>query len=510
MRSPLLQMPVVNFVFDTSPIMNNTHPPHIDLQAAARQTLLEHGFKIAFPAEVTQQMDAIKAHPPQAATNKDIRDLRSLLWSSIDNDTSRDLDQIEVAEALPGGQTKILIGIADVDAFVPKDSAIDQFAAQQTATLYTGVHNFSMLPEELSTGLSSLLEQQDCLAVVIEYVIDANGSMVSSDVYRALVRNQAQLAYNATGAWLEDKSSAPPKVASNINLQAQLKLQSTVAQALREARDRQGALNLETIETHAVMEKGQIVGLASQEKNYATELIEEFMIAANGVIARMLASKHVSSIRRVVRTPKRWDRIVALAAEAGEKLPPDPDSKALNEFLIKRKQADPDGFADLSLAVIKLMGPGEYVLERPGDPVVGHFGLAVQDYTHSTAPNRRFADLVTQRLIKAALAGQPTPYTDDELATIAQHCTEREDAERKVEREMSKRIAAVAMSDKIGQLYDAIVTGATEKGTFVRALQANVEGMLVAGQKGVDVGDRFRVRLVRTDPQHGYIDFARV
>jgi len=289
-----------------------------------------------------------------------------------------------------------------------------------------------------------------------------------------------------------------------------LKLQSTVAQALREARDRQGALNLETIETHAVMEKGQIVGLASQEKNYATELIEEFMIAANGVIARMLASKHVSSIRRVVRTPKRWDRIVALAAEAGEKLPPDPDSKALNEFLIKRKQADPDGFADLSLAVIKLMGPGEYVLERPGDPVVGHFGLAVQDYTHSTAPNRRFADLVTQRLIKAALAGQPTPYTDDELATIAQHCTEREDAERKVEREMSKRIAAVAMSDKIGQLYDAIVTGATEKGTFVRALQANVEGMLVAGQKGVDVGDRFRVRLVRTDPQHGYIDFARV
>jgi len=244
MRSPLLQMPVVNFVFDTSPIMNNTHPPHIDLQAAARQTLLEHGFKIAFPAEVTQQMDAIKAHPPQAATNKDIRDLRSLLWSSIDNDTSRDLDQIEVAEALPGGQTKILIGIADVDAFVPKDSAIDQFAAQQTATLYTGVHNFSMLPEELSTGLSSLLEQQDCLAVVIEYVIDANGSMVSSDVYRALVRNQAQLAYNATGAWLEDKSSAPPKVASNINLQAQLKLQSTVAQALREARDRQGALNL--------------------------------------------------------------------------------------------------------------------------------------------------------------------------------------------------------------------------------------------------------------------------
>jgi len=258
------------------------------------------------------------------------------------------------------------------------------------------------------------------------------------------------------------------------------------------------------------MEKGQIVGLASQEKNYATELIEEFMIAANGVIARMLASKHVSSIRRVVRTPKRWDRIVALAAEAGEKLPPDPDSKALNEFLIKRKQADPDGFADLSLAVIKLMGPGEYVLERPGDPVVGHFGLAVQDYTHSTAPNRRFADLVTQRLIKAALAGQPTPYTDDELATIAQHCTEREDAERKVEREMSKRIAAVAMSDKIGQLYDAIVTGATEKGTFVRALQANVEGMLVAGQKGVDVGDRFRVRLVRTDPQHGYIDFARV
>ncbi len=490
--------------------MTNPGPSHIDLQAAAKQTLIDHGFQTAFPPEVEQQVQGIMDHPPKAVPGKDTRDLRSLLWSSIDNDTSRDLDQIEVAETLPAGRTKVLIGIADVDAFVPQGSAIDRFASQQTATLYTGVHNFSMLPGELSTGLTSLLENRDCLAVIIEYVIGDRGSIVSSDVYRALVRNRAQLTYNATGAWLEGNGSAPPKVASSLDLQAQLKLQNTAAQALRDARERQGALSLETMETHALMEKDRIVGLTVQEKNYATELIEEFMIAANGVIARLLAAKHVSSIRRVVRTPKRWDRIVALAAEVGATLPPDPDSKTLNQFLIKRKQADPDGFADLSLAVIKLMGPGEYVLERPGDPGVGHFGLAVQDYTHSTAPNRRFADLVTQRLVKAALAGQPTPYTDDELTTIAQHCTEREDAERKVEREMSKRIAAVAMSDKIGQVYDAIVTGATDKGTFVRALQAHVEGMLVAGQKGVDVGDKLRVKLVRTDPRQGYIDFARV
>jgi len=266
-----------------------------------------------------------------------------------------------------------------------------------------------------------------------------------------------------------------------------------------------GALNIETSEVHPVVLNQQIVDVVKQEKNRATELIEDFMIAANGVVARML--QKVSSLRRIVRTPERWDRIVQLAATQNEKLPAQPDSKALNDFLLKRKAAAPDHFADLSLAVIKLIGPGQYVLERPGDPEEGHFGLAVQDYTHSTAPNRRFADLVTQRLIKALLSSQSAPYSDEELVVIASNCTLKENAARKVEREMSKRMAAVAMSHRIGETFDAIVTGVTPHGTFVRVLQPHVEGLLVQGQ-GVDVGDKLRLKLTRTDVQRGYIDFA--
>lgn len=488
--------------------MNDIRQPHFDLQALAKQCMIEHGFQPDFPAAAKLQMDAVIAHPPQATTSASIRDCRDLLWSSIDNDTSRDLDQVEVAQRLPDGTTKVLIGIADVDAFVPKGSAIDAYAATETTTVYSGVRNFSMLPEPLSTGITSLLENQDRLSVVIEYVVDTNGQVVSSDVYRALLRNKAQLAYNAVGAWLEGRGAAPDKVQRSVELQNQLKLQDEVAQALRSERYRHGALNLETIETHAILLNAKIVDIAQQEKNHATDLIEDFMIAANGVIARLLLDKKASSIRRIVKTPERWDRIVALAAQLGGKLPADPDSKALNDFLIQCKAADPDHFPDLSLSVIKLMGPGEYVLERPGDPVQGHFGLAVQDYTHSTAPNRRFADLVTQRLIKAVLAGQPAPYSDAELSSIAQNCTLKEDAERKVEREMGKRIAAVAMSNKIGQKFDALVTGVTPHGTFVRALRPQVEGKLVSGQQGLDVGDRLSVKLVRTDVPHGYIDFA--
>jgi exoribonuclease-2 len=340
-------------------------------------------------------------------------------------------------------------------------------------------------------------------------VVAADGSVRSSDVYRAIVRNTAQLAYDGAGAWLDRTGPAPAKVAASADLQAQLALQDACAQALRGARYRHGALNIETIETRPVVLRGEVVDVARQEKNRATELIEDFMIAANEVVARALEAKHVSSIRRVVKTPERWDRIVALAATLGGSLPAAPDSKALNQFLVARKAVDPDHFTDLSLAVIKLMGPGEYVLERPGDPEPGHFGLAVQDYTHSTAPNRRFADLVTQRLIKAVLAGQPAPYADDELAAIARNCTLKEDAARKVEREMSKRIAAVAMSRRIGDTFDAIVTGVTPSGTFVRVLTPHVEGLLARGQQGADVGDRLRVTLVSTDPQRGYIDFAR-
>jgi VacB/RNase II family 3'-5' exoribonuclease len=487
--------------------MNDVRPSHLDLQATAKQIMLEHGFEPDFPPQVPQQLADLKTHPPQVASGRDIRDLRDLLWSSIDNDTSRDLDQIEVAERLPNGNVKVLVGIADVDAFVPKQSPIDEHAAKETTTVYTGIWNFPMLPEELSTGTTSLLENGDKLSVVIEFIVDAAGSVNSSNVYRAIVRNKAQLAYNAVGGWLEGTGPAPAKVAASAELQAQLKLQSEAAQALKNQRYQHGALNIETSETHPLVLNQQVVDVVKQEKNRATELIEDFMIAANGVVARML--EKVSSLRRIVKTPERWDRIVQLAAAHGGKLPPDPDSKALNDFLLKRKAADPDHFADVSLAVIKLIGPGEYVLERPGDPEQGHFGLAVQDYTHSTAPNRRFADVVTQRLIKVMLAGQPAPYSDDELAAIARNCTVKEDAARKVEREMSKRLAAVAMSHRIGETFDAIVTGVTPKGTFVRVLKPHVEGLLAQGQQGVDVGDKLRVKLTRTDVQRGYIDFAR-
>jgi VacB/RNase II family 3'-5' exoribonuclease len=489
--------------------MNNTPVRHIDLQAAAKQAMIEHGFDPEFSPQVQQQLDALKTDSPQVAPSANIRDLRNLLWSSIDNDSSRDLDQVEVAERLSDGETKVLVGIADVDAFVPKRSPIDEHAAKETTTVYTGVRNFPMLPEQLSTDVSSLLEAEDKLSVVIEFVVGSDGSVHSSTVYRAILCNKAQLTYNPVGAWLDGKAKAPVKVAASAELQSQLKLQDEVAQALRTERYRHGALNLETVEVSPVVTDGKVSVLVNQEKNRATELIEDFMIAANEVVVRMLEASKVSSIRRVVKTPKRWDRIVEIAAKLGERLPAEPDSKALNEFLIKRKAADPDHLPDLSLAIIKLMGPGEYVLERPGDPEQGHFGLAVQDYTHSTAPNRRFADLVTQRLVKAALASQPAPYSDDELAAIAHNCTLKGDAARKVEREMNKRIAAVAMSSRIGERFDAIVTGVTPRGTFVRVLKPVVEGLLAQGQQGADVGDKLRVKLIRTDVAQGYIDFAR-
>jgi exoribonuclease-2 len=487
--------------------MNNPQPSHFDLQAAAKQTMLENGFEPDFPPDVQQQLAQIKSRPSQPS-GSGVRDLRNLLWSSIDNDTSRDLDQIEVAEKLPDGSIKVMVGIADVDAFVLKDTPIDRHAAKETATVYTGVRNFPMLPEELSTGTTSLLEVDGKLSVVTEFVVDGDGQVSKHSIYRALVVNKAQLAYNAVGAWLEGRGPAPAKVAASPELQAQLKLQSEAAQALKNERYRHGALNIETAEVHPIVLNNQTIDLQKQEKNRATDLIEDFMIAANGVVARTLEDARVSSIRRVVKTPERWDRIVALAAQQGGKLPVQPDSKALNDFLQARKQADPDRFADLSLAVIKLMGPGEYVLERPGEPSPGHFGLAVQDYTHSTAPNRRFADVVTQRLVKAFLSNQKSPYTDDVLAAFATNCTIKEDAARKVERTMSKRIAAVSMSGRIGQIFDAIVTGATPKGTFVRVLQPHIEGLLIHGQ-GVDVGDKLRVKLVNTDPQRGFIDFLR-
>src|SRR5262245_43363845 len=484
-------------------------PPRIDLSAAAGQIMRENGFAVDMPAAAARQLASIDGTPKAPAAGTDALDLRDLLWSSIDNDTSRDLDQLEVADELPSGATKVLIAIADVDAFVAQDSPIDQFAADQTTTVYMGVRNFPMLPEPLSTGATSLLQDADRLAIVVEFLVTPEGHVESSTAYRALVRNKAQLTYDSVGAWLDGLGPPPLKVRESSALQDQLKLQNRAAGALRTDRHRHGALNIETIESRPVLRNQEVVSLETEQKNSATTLIEDFMIAANEAVARLLEDQRCSFIQRVVRTPARWDRIVALAESLGAHLPATPDSKALNEFLVARSVQDPDHFPDLSLAVIKLMGPGEYVLTRPGDDRrAGHFGLAVDDYTHSTAPNRRFADLVTQRLVKAVMAGGQAPYSDDRLSAIAATCTEKANLARKVEREMSKRIAAVAMQPRIGEPFTAIVTGVTPHGTFVRIVDPHVEGLLVDGQ-GLDVGDKLTVTLVRTDVDRGFIDFAR-
>lgn len=491
--------------------MQNGHPIQFNLVAAAHTAMIEHGFQPDFPQGTDTEVAAIQAHP-QTPAAPGAQDLRGLLWSSIDNDTSKDLDQIEWAERLPDGRIRVLVGVADVDARVTRGTIIDKHASSETTSVYTGVKVFPMLPAELSEGITSLNENQDRVAVVIELCVDATGTATDGKAYRALVRNKAQLAYNSVGAWLEGKGPAPAKVAASAELATQLKLQDEAAQRMEGSRFQHGALDLETIETRPVMLGEQAVQIVSLQKNRATSLIEEFMIAANGVIARTFEAAGVASIRRIVRTPKRWDRIVELAAGLGTTLPADPDSKALNDFLLVQKKKDPDHFPDLSLAVVKLMGPGEYVLVRPNEQSPGHFGLAVQDYTHSTAPNRRFSDVVTQRLMKAWFARAQQPYSESELDAIAQRCTLMEDGARKVEREMQKRIAAVVLHPRIGQSFPAIVTGVNQYGTFVRALNPQVEGMLVnvgkPGSRRIDVGDRLTVKLVSTDPERGFIDFA--
>jgi VacB/RNase II family 3'-5' exoribonuclease len=476
---------------------------HENLQAAAHQEMLDHGFHPDFPPQTQPQIASIRAAKP-VLPGPAVKDLRNFLWSSIDNDSSRDLDQIEYAERQPDGSTRVLVGIADVDGSVPKGSPIDLHAADEGTSVYTGVETFPMLPEDLSTDLTSLNENVDRASVIIDISVSADGIVQSGQAYRGLVRNRAQLTYNGVGAWLEGKSEAPPKVAASAELQAQLKLQDDVAQRMRAARFKSGALAIDSIETTPAMVDGQVTALQVLLKNRATELIEDFMIAANEVIARLLSASGVASIRRVVKTPERWPRIVELAATLGEKLPAEPDSSALNNFLMKRKAVDPVHSPDLSLAIVKLMGPGEYIVERPGDPPQGHFGLAVHDYTHATAPNRRYADLVTQRLIKAG-----DSYTPAELDVAARNCTLREDAAKKVERVMKKRIAAAALSNRIGQVFRGVVTGVTPKGTFVRVVDPPAEGRVMRGEQGLDVGDQVNVKLLATDQQKGFIDFGR-
>jgi len=486
-----------------------THRPGKDeFKSIAREAMLKRGLLPDFsPAVIAETNQITQAAATSGAA---IRDLRGLLWASIDNDDSADLDQLSVAEPVADGAVKILVAIADVDALVKKDLAIDGHAWTNTTSVYTAAEIFPMLPERLSTDLTSLGESQERLAIVMEMVIATDGTVVASDIYRAAVLNRAKLAYNGVAAWLEGTAPAPPKLAAVPGLDEQLRIQDRTAQALKRVRYARGALHLDTLEVRAVFDSGALADLLPDEKNRAKELIEDFMIAANGVTARYLDKKGLPSLRRVLHTPKRWDRIVALAAESGERLPVTPDAAALDAFLTKRRDVDPVHFPDLSLAVVKLLGSGEYALNVPGQPPEGHFALAVKDYTHSTAPNRRFPDLVTQRLLKAALTGQTSQYTNDELTTLARHCTDQEDNAAKVERQVGKSAAALLLASRIGARFDAIVTGASDKGTWVRISGPTAEGRVVRGFEGLDVGDRVVVELVRADVARGFIDFAAV
>jgi VacB/RNase II family 3'-5' exoribonuclease len=478
------------------------------LQRIAHRIMLEKGLVPDFPTQALAELDGV--HGPAKRTEESTRDLRGLLWCSIDNDDSRDLDQLTVAEAVPAGAVRILVAVADVDAVVKKQSAIDDHARQNTTSVYTAGGIFPMLPEKLSTDLTSLNYESDRLAVVVEMIVAADGSLQGSDLYGAVVRNRAKLAYNSVAGWLEGGGPMPEGIGAAGGLDANLRLQDRVAQKLKTVRHAHGALSLKTIEMRPVFDGDELKELETDQPNRAKDLIADFMIAANGVAARYLASKKFPSLRRVVRTPKRWDRIVELAAEHGSTLPKEPDSKALEQFLVSANASDPLRFPDLSLSVIKLLGAGEYVVQLPGDTAAGHFGLAVKDYAHSTAPNRRYPDLITQRLLKAAMAGGSLPYDTDELGALAKHCTAEEDAAKKVERQVAKSAAAMLLESRIGEQFDAIVTGASEKGTWVRIFRPPIEGRLESGFKGVDVGHRLRVKLIRTDVERGYIDFKRV
>ncbi len=478
-----------------------------ELKRLASDAMRAHGLAPDLPPAAVAQA---KAATLATESGPEIRDLRGLLWSSIDNDDSLDLDQIEVAESTGGGQCKLRVGIADVDSVVKAGTAVDQHARINTTSVYTAAEIFPMLPERLSTNLTSLGQDQDRLCVVVEMTVEANGMLGASSIYRARVRNRAKLAYRSVAAWLQGTGPAPSRVRAVAGLEEQLRLQDSVAQALKRSRQSKGALEFDTAENRAVYQDGVLVDLQPDPKNRAQELIEEFMVAANGVAARFLQQHGRSSLRRVLRTPKRWDRIVQLAKDAGEKLPPAPDAIALNAFLTKRRQVDPSRFADLSLAVIKCLGSGEYIAEGPAQKPQGHFGLAVRDYTHSTAPNRRFPDLISQRLVKAVLQNQPSPYSDTELPTLASHCTEQEANAKKVERQIEKSAAAMLLGSRIGSRFAGIVTGASDKGTWVRIAGPSAEGRVVRNFQGLDVGNHVQVQLVHVDVARGFIDFAGV
>jgi exoribonuclease-2 len=478
----------------------------LDLRARAHQAMLEAGFQPDFSADVLREAAALKTAPAKPAGGK-VQDLRSLLWSSIDNDSSRDLDQVEYVEQAADGTMRLLIGIADVDTSVAKGCAMDRRSGTETTSVYTGVATFPMLPGELSTDLTSLVQQQDRLSLVTELHILESGEVSHHDVYPAWLHNRAKLAYSSTGAWLEGRGPMPPAISATPGMEAQIRLQQETSQRLRGIRKKQGALTFGSVEATPVVENGEVKDLAVRRHNAAEDIIESFMVAANVAMAQFLKEKSSLSIRRVVRTPRRWDRIQAIAAQYHVALPSTPDQRALSEFLEQRKAADAVHFPDLSLSVVKLLGPGEYIVETPGAEQEGHFGLAVHDYTHSTAPNRRYADLVTQRLLKATTGNGAAAYTEADLRAIATHCTEREDAARKVERLMRKVVAANFLSHRLGEVFDGIITGASPKGTYVRLLKFPAEGRVVRGSQGKDVGDKVRVKLAFVDVAKGFIDF---
>jgi len=481
------------------------------LLRVARRAMVERGLEPDVPAAALAELKAL-AGPAEADGRSpgEVRDLTGLPWCSIDNDDSRDLDQLTVAEALEDGSTRIMVSVADVSAMVGRGSALDDHAHANTTSVYTPPQNFPMLPERLSTDLTSLNADQDRLAVVVETLVDGAGAGASSSVYRARVRSRAKLAYSSVGAWLEGAGPLPAPIGAVAGLAENLRLQDRAAQRLKAWRHEHGALELETLEVRAQFEGDAVSGLAAERRNRARELIEDFMIAANAAIARFLAAAGFPAMRRVLRAPERWPRITEIAAAAGDSLPARPDARALHDFLLRRRAADPERFPDLSLSVIKLLGRGEYVASYPGEGVSGHFGLAVSDYTHSTAPNRRYPDLITQRLVRSALSGQEAPYPRDVLEALATHCTRKQDDAQKVERLMRKAAAACLLADRIGHEFDGLITGASNKGTWVRIFDPPVEGRVEQGAQGLDVGDRVRVKLIHTDPERGFIDFARI
>ncbi|HEX6088434.1 MAG TPA: RNB domain-containing ribonuclease [Thermoanaerobaculia bacterium] len=484
--------------------MNRKHEELLD--EIAHQAMIDKGLLPDFDRAAERQLDEI--HAP-ARPDEGVRDLRDLPWCSIDNDDSRDLDQLTWAEDRGDGDTRILIAVADVDALVRKDTPLDRRARHNTTSVYTAAKVFPMLPEKLSTDLTSLNEGEDRVAMVIDMTVNADGHVVQEDVYRGLVHNHAKLAYDRVAAWLDGEDDEPEKMRRIDGLAENVRLQDRIADHMRDLRHENGALDLETIEARPVFRDGKVVDLRQSKRNNARLLIEDFMIAANGTTARFLAKHGLPSIRRVVRSPERWDRIERIAEELGERLPPEPDARALEEFLKRRKKADPMRFPDLSLSIVKAMGAGEYVVEEPGEKSIGHFGLAVKDYTHSTAPNRRYPDLITHRLVKSALEDRNAPYTVDELAGLAQHCTDQEDAANKVERMVRKAAAACMLAGREGEHFEGVVTGASQKGTWVRIFRPPIEGKLVRGWDGLDIGDRVRVKLLGADPERGFIDFGR-